>query len=299
MKHWKNGWLLGILLPVAACALLPVRAVRAEEKKTYTLRYRFRPGEVVRWQVEHRATVRTTVAGTTQTAETRSRSLKVWKILKADSKRITFVNQVQWVQMTQWVTGRERITYDSRRDREPPPGMEHVGGSVGQPLAEITIDPLGRIVRRVNKKMAPLGESPKITIPLPEEPVRVGQSWQFDEPVILRREDKTVARIRTRQKLILKQVEDGVATIHVETILLDPVRDPVVEAQLVQRFTKGWVKFDIARGRVIQQQFDLDRRVIGHIGPNSGMHYRMHFVEKLLDEPAAGVAGKPQQATKR
>jgi len=291
VQRFKNGWLFQVLPVVAVCVLWHQRTAAGEEK-TYTLRYRFQPGEVVRWEVEHRATVRTTVGGTTQTAETRSRSLKVWRVLKADSKRITFVNQVQWVQMTQWVTGRERITYDSRRDREPPPGMEHVGRSVGQPLAEITIDPLGHVIRRVNKKMAPLGESPRITIPLPEEPVRVGQSWQLDEPVILKREDKTVARIRTRQKLILKSVEDGVATISVETILLDPVRDPVVEAQLVQRFTKGWVKFDIARGRVIEQQFDLDRRVIGHIGPNSGMHYRMHFVEKLIEEPAADVAGK-------
>ncbi len=292
MQRFKNGWLCWMLLAVAACVLWHGRTA-ADEEKTYTLRYRFRPGEVVRWEVEHRATVRTTVGGTTQTAETRSRSLKVWKILKVDAKRITFTNQVQWVQMTQWVTGRERITYDSRRDREPPPGMEHVGRSVGQPLAEITIDPLGHVLRRENKKMAPLGESPKITIPLPEEPVRVGQSWQFDEPVILKREDKTVARVRTRQKLVLKSVEDGVATIYVETILLDPVRDPVIEAQLVQRFTKGWVKFHIARGRILQQQFDLDRRVIGHIGPNSGMHYRMHFVEKLVEGTETDLAGKP------
>ena len=296
----RIGWVsAGLLVLLGLGAPAWDSPARAEEQDGYLLRYRFRPGEVVRWEVEHRATVRTTVGGTTQTAETRSRSLKQWTILKADPRRITLVNQVQWVQMTQWVTGRERITYDSRRDREPPPGMEHVAGSTGVPLAEITIDTTGHILRRVNKKMAPLGESPRITIPLPEKPVQVGQSWHLDEPIILKRKDRTVARIRTRQKLRLRSVEDGVATIDVETVLLDPVRDPVVEAQIVQRFTKGWVKFDIARGRVIEQQFDLDRRVIGHIGPNSGMHFRMHFAEKLVEQPPAEVAGKEEKASRR
>ncbi len=270
----------------------------AQESKRYLLRYRFRQGEKVRWEVVHRAKVRTTVGGTTQTAETFSRSIKSWTIVHADSQRISFINRVEAVKMTQWVTDRDRVHYDSQRDSEPPPGLEHVAQSIGVDLARITITPLGRIIRRVNKHISPWGESPRITIPLPEEPVSVGQSWHLDEPIVLKRKDKTVARVRVRQKLILRQVQNGIARIELETIPLDQVRDPVAEAQLVQRFVRGWVKFDIARGRVVHQQFEVDRQVIGHIGPNSGMHFHMFFEEKLLEDSAADVATEPSQQGK-
>ena len=48
----------------------------------HDLRYKFKQGEVLAWKVEHRATIRTTIAGTTQTAETESHSVKVWHIMK-------------------------------------------------------------------------------------------------------------------------------------------------------------------------------------------------------------------------
>ena len=61
----------------AACAAwmfaaAAVSSAVAGEPEKYTLRYKFHPGETIRWEVEHRSNVRTTVSGTTQTAETLS-----------------------------------------------------------------------------------------------------------------------------------------------------------------------------------------------------------------------------------
>ncbi|MBI3840017.1 MAG: hypothetical protein HY288_19010, partial [Planctomycetia bacterium] len=43
---------------------------------TYDLEYRFTPGEVLRTEIVHRATVQTSIQGTSQTAETLSKSIK-------------------------------------------------------------------------------------------------------------------------------------------------------------------------------------------------------------------------------
>ena len=59
------------LLLVALAGLAQAQAVAPDSQRpTYLLRYKFQPGETLRWNVLHRNRVRTTVSGTTQTAET-------------------------------------------------------------------------------------------------------------------------------------------------------------------------------------------------------------------------------------
>src|SRR5437868_3084081 len=71
----------------------------------YKLRYRFTPGEVVRWKVIHLVTVDTKIQGVSQTAKTRSISTKAWKILDADqSGKIRFIHLVESVDMWQNVS---------------------------------------------------------------------------------------------------------------------------------------------------------------------------------------------------
>src|SRR5262249_1380063 len=51
----------------------------------YTLVYKFHPGDVVRTNVLQHVVLETTIQGTTQTAETTSASVKVWKIKDIDA----------------------------------------------------------------------------------------------------------------------------------------------------------------------------------------------------------------------
>ena len=64
--------------------------------------------------------------------------------------------------------------------------------------------------------------------------------------------------IQTRQRYELEKVDNGVATIAVETQILTPVSNPKIRVQLMQRLTKGHIRFDIAAGRILSQQTDLD-----------------------------------------
>jgi len=60
----------------------------------YDLKYKFSPGEIVRTEVIHRATVQSTIDGSTQRAETQSKSIKLWQIKGVDEDgAITFVHR--------------------------------------------------------------------------------------------------------------------------------------------------------------------------------------------------------------
>ena len=237
--------------------------------------------------------MQTTIQGTSQTAETHSKSIKVWKIDKvAENGGVTFTHQVESIDMWQKTQGRPEVRYNSQTDGEVPPGYEEAAKAVGVPLTVVTMDDRGKILKRQEKRAQPVSLSTQMTMPLPDHPVAIGDTWStpMDIEVVLK--DGAAKKIETRQKFTLEKVAEDVATIAVDTQILTPIHDPAIEAQLIQRLSTGSVRFDISAGRVMSQQFDLDRHVIGFSGPSSSMHYLTRFTEQLL-EPSAPVAENP------
>lgn len=256
------------------------------------LQYKLTAGDVLRYSVEHKATVRSTIKGTTQTVHTTSESVRAWKVLDVlPSDEIEFAHVIEHVHMKNELPDRAPLEYDSRKDALPPSGFEQVAAAVGVTLTIHRITPSGKVMNREVKHPHPGQESDlPITIPLPEGPVSVGAKW--DEPhrvFVETRQEKQ--RVETRRHFRLESVQHGVATINVNYQILTPV-DAEIEAQLVQRLSSGKIRFDIKRGRILSQQQDVDRRIVGFAGPASSMHFRSRFVERLLKDDEK-VAARP------
>lgn len=268
----------------------------ADEAEKYTLRYRFQPGETVRWNVEHRSNVRTTVSGTTKTLETVSLSLKAWQVTDVQPDgTATFEHRVERVNMRQNLSGCAETRYNSETDAKPAAGFEDAAKSVGIVLTTVTLDAKGKVLHRKDSKPRPTGGSTEkggalpgdgwMTLPLPDEAVPVGYTWSLPSDIEVPLEDGTVKKIKAIQQFTLVEVKTGVATIHVSTDILSPITDPAIEAQVVQHETAGKVRFDIDAGRVIGQQMDVNRHVIGFRGEASSIHYLNRFSEQLVSEP--------------
>lgn len=260
----------------------------------YDLRYKFAVGERLRSEVVHRATIETSIQGTSQTAETRSKSIKLWTITDVQAGQMTFINSVESIDMWQRMQGHQEVRYNSQTDKEVPPGYESAAAAVGKPLAVITVDVRGNVLKREQRHPQPDLQSPQIVFPLPAEKVPVGHTWTAPLEIEVMLTGGLTKKVRTQQKFTLEKVADGIATILVETQVLTPVNDATIEAQLVQRLSNGTIQFDLAKGRVTAQQLDLDRRVLGFSGPTSVMHCLTRYTEKLL--PPAETA---QQSTRQ
>lgn len=266
----------------------------------YDLKYKFTPGETIRTEVVHRAHVRTSIQGTTQTAETHSRSVKLWVVEDVDPDgSATFTHMVDKIEMWQQTSGRQEIHYNSDEGGEVPPGYEEVAKSVRTPLSVVTMDNRGTIVKRHETRQQPMGVSTQMTMPLADHPVAIGESWTSPGDVTVTLKDGSLKKIQTRQKFTLEAVNDDVATVKVDFQVLTPVSDPSIEAQLVQRLSSGTVKFDIEAGRVLSQQLDLDKHVVGFNGPTSSMHYVTRFTEKLLGSEEPEKTAGAKSATSR
>jgi hypothetical protein len=308
MRHFLQGMAAASLVAIAALS------VAAGEAEKYTLRYKFHPGEVLRWQVEHQSKVRATISKDTQSTDTSSVSVKAWRVtdVRPDGTA-TFEHRVEWVDMRQTLTGRKEVRYDSRTGAKPPAGFEDAARSVGVPLSIVKIDAQGKVLKRqeMKEKKPRAGAAPAksasdksspppdgwITIPLPGEPVAVGHTWSLTQNIDIPLPAGGVKKIKAVQQFTLEDVKTGVATIGVSTLVLTPISDPAIESQLVQREAEGKVRFDIDAGRIIGQQMDVDKHVVGFRGEASSIHYVNRFSERLLPDGAA-TAGRTASASR-
>lgn len=271
------------------------------ESKKYDLQYKLSRGEVLRYDLTHSASVSGTSEQTTQSAQSKTDSLKVWKVTDVlPEGDIEFVNLVERVHMTNQLPDHKATEYDSARDKIAPPGFEDTAKRVGVPLSLVRITPHGKVVSRQSKiRGQSADEDAPVVLRLPDLPVAIGETWDEPFEVKVNLQKGGSKSIQTRWHHKLTEVKNGIATIEVTYQVLSPM-DAQIEFQLVQRMMSGEVQFDIAKGRVVSQQMSVDKRILGFAGPTSSAQYIMKMEERLLkDEPkTASKANSKTMASK-
>lgn len=266
--------------------------------KKYELRYKLNRGDVLRYEVTHRASIRSTIDNTTQAAQTKTDSVKAWKVTDVlPEGDIEFTNVVEKVHMVNQLPEKDPVEYDSTKDPVAPPGFEDAAKVVGVPLSVMRISPRGKVVRRDVKVRGQSAEDDApIVLRLPENSVAIGDTWDESFEVQVKLEKNNTKMIQTRRHHKLADVKNGVATIEVTYQVLSPI-DATMETQLVQRLMEGEARFDIEKGQLIGQQMDVDKRVIGFAGPTSSMQYIMKMEESLVKDETTAKASSPKPSS--
>jgi len=269
---------------VALALLIPATAGSASE--AFLLRYRFEAGDAIASRVAHRALTETTMNGVTQSVETRTDSTKTWNVVAVDDDgQATLEQSVDDVTMTSRATDRGEVRWSSEDEAAPPPGYEGVRQSLGVPLVRMLVSPDGRILERRELRPCPAtATGDLVVVPLPDAAVPAGHEWVVRDEVVVEVPNGPRKAVRTRLRYRLEKVENGLATIAVDTTVLTPVDDPRIEARLLERIWDGTICFDIESGRITSRSTAIDRRVVGFGGPQSSVHYKASLEEHLLDE---------------
>jgi hypothetical protein len=246
------------------------------------LRYVFRPGDDLASAVTHRALTETTMNGVTQSVETSTDSTRTWKVVAVDQAgQATLEQVVDEVTMTSRSSDQGEVRWASAGLADPPPGYEGVRQSLGVPLVRLRVAADGRILERRELRPCPAAATGDLVIvPLPEEPIAVGHEWTVPDEVVVEVPNGPRKAVRTRLRYRLERLEDGIATIAVDTTVLTPVDDPRLEARLLERIWDGTVRFDVEAGRIVGRRTAIDRRVVGFGGPQSSVRYKASLEER-------------------
>lgn len=280
---------------VAALSAMPLLADEATpvtDAAKYDMRYKLDTGTVLRYSIDHRAAIRSTIDETTQEAQTKTESVKAWKVTDVlPNGEIEFMSVVEHVHMINHLPDRAPVEYDSKKDSTPPPGYEDTARALNVPLSVVRMTDRGEVKSRNIKLQQPNADKDaQIVIRLPEQPIAIGTAWDEPLEVVVNIEGGGTKSIQTRRHYELKSVANDIATIAADYQVLSPI-DSKIESQLVQKLMKGTIRFDIEAGRIDSQLYEVDKRVLGFAGPTSSLHYVMRMEEKLSEAKLA-ASGK-------
>jgi len=307
--------------PAAAQASDDAGAKPAEKHK---LAFKFRPGQIVRQEITHESEITTHKNQDTETARNSSRSKRHFKVAAVDDQtgEGDLEWTIDWVHMTasfQTADGTKTrpVEFQSNDPKKHPEQFNHILASVGRPLAIIRFGQNGAPVRVVTGSVpqastglngetketsgSPLtdGSLEAYLIPLPEQPVSVGESWKDRFDVLVRDDMKNRSKIIIQRVYKLSEIKDGRAIIELRTAILTPVNNGAIAAQLIQREITGKIVFDIERGLIVSRETVVDNTVVNAVGANSSMRALSKYHEKLVGvdviadrKPEAGATSK-------
>ncbi len=270
----------------------------------------------------------THVKGNTETTRNSSKAKRHYKVTAVDEKTgdADLELSIDWVHMQASFEKPdglkpEPIVFQSDDPEKQPKEFQDVQQTIGKPRATIRFNPAGMPIKVIQSALPPSPppavntppanpaatgpSSPPIhdttpenfLLPLPEQPVAVGETWKDRFVIVLRDNNKNLNRIIIQQSYKLVDVKNGLAVIEFRTAVLTPVQNPAVLGQLIQREIIGKAVFDLARGLVIARESGVDNTVVGPFGPQSSMKAKSQYREKVIDDAAqAGPEGSAPAA---
>lgn len=274
--------------------------------QAYLLKYRFKPGQFVHFEVESSTSMTIAAKEFKQTTQETRQSKKHFRVVSVASDGSAVLEpMIDQVAITIQNDDDKPITFDSTSDEAPSKVFKPVKESIGKALVRLRYKATGTAtdVLPVSGNDQKISTDPAqhafLTV-LPEKPITVGESWSDDfvVPVTVRlTENRTGKReVAIRRRYTLKDVTNDIATIEFRIYPLDVIREPDLQAQLIQRSLSGEVKFDLKQGMQVELTSSGFGQVTGAIGPGSTLATTAHNHEKLAQpdpetaKPAAGPA---------
>ena len=261
-----------------------------DDSSNILLRYRFKKGEELRWNVQHTLKMKNIIGGVEENIETSSRSVKIWKTIDVDAKgAATFEYRVEDIDTHKAQTGYDDAKYNSRQDKMIPQEFFNLTGKIGIPLAHIKIDSQGQTLSKkpIREYEGSVSEN-RIVIPLPDEPVGVGSSWTEIKQIDLPQPNQTVKKIKVRHEFTLEKLQSGLATIKFSTVIFTPL-SPQEESQLLENFSVGTMVLDLQLGHFIRHQATIDRQVVGVQGTSDSIRYLSQTTECCCGRRACDI----------
>lgn len=257
---------------------------QAEDAGAVTLRYNFQRGQYVHYEVESREMMKLTARNSTTTLDQSRRTKKHFRVVTVDESGGAILEPViDEVQMQVKTNGRDPVVYDSRNPAEDlPKAFDDLNEKVGKASLRVRFFANGR----VEKVLGPEDEEEEASflVALPDEDVRPGDTW--DDDYTIRVDVDPLLRVKQefaiRRKYTLDKVEDGIAHISFRTYPLWNGRDPHVLAQLIAQRLIGRVRFDIARGLILESRSASEGHVVNAFGPNSSMKSSTNRAERFV-----------------
>lgn len=273
---------------LTCCSIIAVSSGSADDAAEYTLKYKFRANEFVRYKATHRTVITTQYAkqnDVTRNETSMRKHVRVTSLAEDGSAVLEPV--IDQVEMTVQFGDQEPVQFDSRWSAERIPArFKDVQRTIGKPQARVRVRPSGEFV---NQDEAADDPTRNFLVTFPTKPVKVGETWTDDFVVSVAINKEISRTVKLLRSYRLEKIEGSVAVISAVTSVVDPIRKPEIKAQLIQREPSGEIRFDMDRGLIVSRTLKIDKTVFNCLGPNTSMRAETFKSEELLPSDVAQV----------
>ena len=298
-----------MLFPIklSLCVCVLSQALTAQEKSPaptpaeYEFAYKFKLGDIVRYDVRHDSTMTTQAALVVDRVRNRSNETKHFRVSDVDkSGNATLVCVLDHVRMSAQFNDAEPLQFASNWPREKVPGKYlTVWRSIGKPLAKMTVAPHGKLLNlqllehEHYKKSSPSPLAPpesmldfdqvNFLVEFPDRPLSVGETWSKRISVLVALDGKLTRNISLLRTYKLDSVKEDIASIKMMTSVIGRVVDPRVKVQLLQREPRGVIEFDVKRGILLSRKVAMDQQILEPFGMKSSVSAKTTRQERFVE----------------
>lgn len=280
-----------VFLPAAAVAqdtTLPGEKLSAatDGAEKYLLRFKFKEGETLRYETEQQVTQKAVAAAGAKVDLSTVKQTRLFRVGEVSAQGEAHVSmQFEHVRMELKSDDQPIEVFDtSMKESEVPTKFRAAARKLMRPALTFVLQADGTPVSDEGVEQIPEGGQAGFMMPLPQEPIAVGETWKVNiEPEVRIAEGvmRTISLLRTYR---LQEMQGDIATITFATSIASKVRSPAIKAQLLQATPKGTILFNVKIGRVLQREITFDRSVMGAVGPNTLLSAVGKTTETLLPD---------------
>jgi hypothetical protein len=281
------------IMPAAAVAQDKASSVEKTTAQTptddvekYLLRFTFTEGEKLRYETEQRVTQKAVAAAGAKVDLSTVKQTRLFRVGDVSEQGEAQVSmQFEHVRMELRSDDQPTEVFDtSMKESEVPTKFRAAARKLMRPAPTFTLRTEGTPVSDEGVEQIPEGGQAGFMMPLPREPIAIGQTWKVNIQPEVRIAEGVMRKIVLLRTYRLKEINDDVATITFATSIASKVRSPAIKAQLLQATPQGTVLFNIKLGRVLERELTFDRSVMGAVGPNTILSAKGRTTETLLPD---------------
>ena len=273
-----RGFLLTCLTALVFPAAAPAQAVG---------QFRWQPGQILTYQVEHSTTALDTVGDTKSETKTKLNLTKRWQVLELDAAgNATLQLSLLALRLEVTTPSGGTLLFDSASpDKSDPHMREELGKFLTEPLAVLRVDPRGRVVevkQSKNGSATKFEVEPPLIVTLSGGELKAGDSWARAYNITLEPPQGTGEKYEAAQNYRCNSVTQNLATIAFTSMLKSMPESILDRVPLLQLQPEGEVVFDLQAGRLHSASLRIDKELKGHQGEGSSYKFQSTYTEKYV-----------------
>ena len=286
---------LALSVPVFSREAPPLPEARQPEPIAMKLSYQFKVGQFVHYETESETSMTVVAKEVKQTTRESRQTKQHYRVVSvSDDGSAVLEPVIDEAVMEARSDDNKPVRFDSRDEATPPKAFLAVRDSIGRPSVRLRCKPNGSAIEvlpinGIDKRLPTDASQHTFLTVLPDALVKVGDVWHddFSAPVTMQLSEKRTIKkdIPIRRRYTLTKLEGHIATIEFRTYPLEVVREPNLQAQLIQRSLTGYVKFDVQAGLQIEVRSSGSNIVHGALGASSSMQASASNWERYVASP--------------